>query len=680
MKYLQMLTSMMVKLTYANVLLVLGSGCMELQHGLGYRLSATFVAPSLRLRGGRESEESALTAPTCPSIASLDREASRRWNEKKDDVLQWEDSPRISDRHIGISEYVLKKKRKKHSKGTGGILKASWSDFRVTEVSLESRRPIQLTHTRHPGLRPPDSNYLHLVMAKIGYDTISAVGRLCTWLGCARDSVTYAGIKDKSAVTCQALTIDARAKAIDIDKLRNISRWIPRLIVGEFKWVRQRLTPGMHAGNYFTVLLRNMQGKGAHRAAKRVKSLRKHGFINYYGHQRFGLGMRSSMPTIEVGKALLLGKWDEAVALVMSPKYVSHPDELAAKQAFSRRWPQSINLPMNERRAEITRLASEALTRMPAHCFGEISLLRALTENKTTRQCVFAMPHRAMYMLAYWSRLWNKLASRRMRKFGNELVEGDLVASMRIRDVYSISDGNMNVTRVTQQDILSKKYSIRDLVLPLPGRAVTLVVPSNAVGSYLEKLLKKEGVYDLVSADESQKPHHFLKGKRQGIKQCLFRHLVVKPADFEYTVLKYSGDSDLFVCDDESGGHFASLMNSEAADTKSKGKEEDKFALQLRFGLPPAAFATMLIRQITRESVHPALHCEKRRVMERERGPHMETKGDGKEGEGRRKRVGVESVFEESKKVKRDGNRDRKKGEGGRKTKSGNKKEETEER
>ena len=39
----------------------------------------------------------------------------------------------------------------------------------------------------------------------------------------------------------------------------------------------------------------------------------------------------------------------------------------------------------------------------------------------------------------------------------------------------------------------------------------------------------------------------------------------------------------------------------------------DKWALQLRFGLPPAAFATMLVREVSRESVHPALHCEKRR-------------------------------------------------------------------
>ena len=59
----------------------------------------------------------------------------------------------------------------------------------MDQASAETRRPIQLTHTRHPGERPAHTNYLWLVMAKICYDTISAVGRICTWLGCARDTV-----------------------------------------------------------------------------------------------------------------------------------------------------------------------------------------------------------------------------------------------------------------------------------------------------------------------------------------------------------------------------------------------------------------------------------------------------------------------------------------------------------
>ena len=106
---------------------------------------------------------------------------------------------------------------------------------------------------------------------------------------------------------------------------------------------------------------------------------------------------------------------------------------------------------------------------------------------------------------------------------------------------------------------------------------------------------------------------------------------------------RYSGDSDLIVCDDDAGGYFTSMSLCAAppakahahkqkrrrhdrprAATAQQGEEGavgdggraaagDKWALQLRFGLPPAAFATMLVREVSRESVHPALHCEKRR-------------------------------------------------------------------
>lgn len=48
------------------------------------------------------------------------------------------------------------------------------------------------------------------------------------------------------------------------------------------------------------------------------ESLRTHGFVNYFGMQRFGT---SSVSTAEVGVALLRGSWDRAV---------SHPLDLGS--------------------------------------------------------------------------------------------------------------------------------------------------------------------------------------------------------------------------------------------------------------------------------------------------------------------------------------------------------------
>jgi tRNA pseudouridine13 synthase len=40
-----------------------------------------------------------------------------------------------------------------------------------------------------------------------------------------------------------------------------------------------------------------------------MTNLKEKGFLNYYGLQRFGSS--SSVPTPEVGRALLLGEWKE---------------------------------------------------------------------------------------------------------------------------------------------------------------------------------------------------------------------------------------------------------------------------------------------------------------------------------------------------------------------------------
>ena len=59
----------------------------------------------------------------------------------------------------------------------------------------------------------------------------------------------------------------------------------------------------------------------------------------------------------------------------------------------------------------------------------------------------------------------------------------------------------MNVSVVTAADIKAKAYGIRDVVLPLPGRAVSLTLPPNRVGKYFLRLLRKEGIYDTVCCD-----------------------------------------------------------------------------------------------------------------------------------------------------------------------------------
>ena len=114
----------------------------------------------------------------------------------------------------------------------------------------------------------------------------------------------------------------------------------------------------------------------------------------------------------------------------------------------------------------------------------------------------------------------------------------------------------MNVSVVTAADIKAKAYGIRDVVLPLPGRAVSLTLPPNRVGKYFLRLLRKEGIYDTVCCDSGGggggggdggqadaravgSTHPWIKPERQNGKQCLFRHLIVVPDALEHTLLRW---------------------------------------------------------------------------------------------------------------------------------------------
>ena len=114
-------------------------------------------------------------------------------------------------------------------------------------------------------------------------------------------------------------------------------------------------------------------------------------------------------------------------------------------------------------------------------------------------------------------------------------------------------------------------------------------------------------------------------------------------------MLKYGDEDDLTVEDDSDGGRYVSRWREgggggqvaggdeeggEGSDRKSgisrikshalqgergRGRDGGKvhLALQLQFTLPPAAFATSLVREVSKETVHPADHVEKRRQVTR---------------------------------------------------------------
>ena len=108
-----------------------------------------------------------------------------------------------------------------------------------------------------------------------------------------------AGVKDKHATTFQEVTL-AGAGPGAVAALRALAATgrLPGLRISAIRPCAAPLAPGRHAGNRFRILIRNVTRPEAAAAAGR--RLRRRGFVNYFGLQRFGTG---SAPAVEVRTA-----------------------------------------------------------------------------------------------------------------------------------------------------------------------------------------------------------------------------------------------------------------------------------------------------------------------------------------------------------------------------------------
>lgn len=130
-----------------------------------------------------------------------------------------------------------------------------------------------------------------------------------------------------------------------------------------------------------------------------------------------------------------------------------------------------------------------------------------------------------MYIHAYQSLIWNEIASRRIAAHGLKLCAGDLVyvdttetsndhiddgdqiemneegddadeqptnINVNTDEAAQVSRFQAMVKPLTQADIDSNKYSIFDVVLPLPGHDITY--PSNECGQWYEDRLKRDNL------------------------------------------------------------------------------------------------------------------------------------------------------------------------------------------
>jgi tRNA pseudouridine13 synthase len=167
--------------------------------------------------------------------------------------------------------------------GLSGTLKQTPADFRVREVPL------------YP--TSGEGEFLYLTLEKTGISAEQLVQHLARSLDVPRGDIGVAGLKDRWAVTEQTVSVPAKCEP-NLPRLPTDS--IRLLAVARH---RNKLRTGHLAGNAFEILLRTDSPDALSRAEAIAHRLRRTGFPNYYGDQRFG----HDQETLTLGFDLLTG-------------------------------------------------------------------------------------------------------------------------------------------------------------------------------------------------------------------------------------------------------------------------------------------------------------------------------------------------------------------------------------
>ena len=231
------------------------------------------------------------------------------------------------ERAVGIEHYVS------DADGVGGRLRASPEDFRVRELEAFDPEPLDAD----PGSYPE----LVCRVTLTAWDTNDFARRLSDALSISRERVSWAGTKDKYAVTTQLFTIGG----VDPDDL-------PTIRGAEIEPLGRAGRPlsfGDLAGNAFEIRVADAVPEAAERVEAIAADLRAFaggnedsrrggdaetgrpaGVPNYFGQQRFG----SRRPvTHAVGLAVVRGDWREAVRLYTGNPFEGEPaDTRAARE------------------------------------------------------------------------------------------------------------------------------------------------------------------------------------------------------------------------------------------------------------------------------------------------------------------------------------------------------------
>jgi tRNA pseudouridine13 synthase len=390
------------------------------------------------------------------------------------------------DKLLGIDFFVTK------SEGIGGCLRKRWEDFVVEEITPKGEiipafgSKAQTINLNNAYGDEGEGEYTLFTLERHAtYDTFEALNRLAHSLRVGVKRLSYAGVKDKRAVTTQRVS----AWRVDPERLKNLN--IKGLYIRDVRRDKNPVALGDLWGNHFTVTVREIyleKTEVEERVKQTCREIEELGGVpNFFGYQRFGIQRPISHL---VGIKLLKEQFREAALLFLAKAY---PLEGKAAQEARNYLAEKGDF-------------AEALEKFPKRLTWERLMLKHLSVYPNDFVGAFRRLPRdllKMFIHSVQSYLFNRILSMRY-KSGFPLsaaVPGDIVTSLDDNSPNNyILVTEENVSRINEE-IRSGKLGVS---MPLIGYDSTL--PIDGPGECVEKILREEeltpGMFKLKSMPE----------------------------------------------------------------------------------------------------------------------------------------------------------------------------------
>lgn len=232
-------------------------------------------------------------------------------------------------------------------------------------------------------LAPRQGPYAVYRLTKRGIGTIEAVDAVARKWGIERRRISYGGLKDRHALTRQHLTIlhgprrGFKQENLELEHLGQAPR---------------PFTAKEIAANRFQVVLRDLSPERVATILTAAGEVRREGFPNRFGSQRFGsVGVSGEF----IARAWIAGDYEKALRLALAePREGEHGPEKEEKEILRRHWGAwpacKAALPRGSRRSVVTYLVDH-----PADFRRAFALIK--------------QDLRSLYLAAFQSHLWNRM-------------------------------------------------------------------------------------------------------------------------------------------------------------------------------------------------------------------------------------------------------------------------------